>query len=214
MKKIYIPLIALVALFVSGCWWPGIGGSGHIVTDKRPVAEFSDIKAGGMFEIDWHPGASSLSITTDDNLLSHIENRIEGKTLRLDTRDQIRPTRRIKVLVTSPNLTGVSISGAVRLNATELSGPRFYLDTSGACHIVLSGNVDDLVADMSGATKLEAKELHTKNADISSSGASKAEVSATETLRVSISGAGKVTYFGHPKVERHISGAGSINPGD
>jgi putative autotransporter adhesin-like protein len=214
MNKIHISIVALVALFVSCCWWPGIRGNGHIVTDKRPVTEFSDIKAGGMFEIEWHPGAPSLSITTDDNLLSYIENRTEGKTLRLETRDQIRPTRRIKLLVTSPNLTGVSISGAVRLNATQLSGPKFYLDTSGACHIILAGNVDDLLAEMSGATKLEAKDLHTKNADISSSGASKADVFASETLRVSISGAGKVTYFGHPKIERHITGAGSINPGD
>lgn len=213
MKKLYLPLVALVAVSVAGCW-PGIRGSGRIVNDSRPVIDFSDMKADGMFEIEWHPGAPSLTISTDDNLLPYIESRIEGKTLRLDSRNHIFPTHRVKAVVTSPALTGASLSGAVRLKATQLADPKFYLETSGACHIVLSGTADDLLGEMSGATKLEAEDLHTKHADISSSGASKAEVFASETLRVSISGAGKVTYFGHPKIERHISGAGSINPGD
>lgn len=215
MNKTYISLIAVAALFVSGCWWPGIGGNGRIVTDKRPVAEFSDMKADGAFEIEWHAGAPSLSIRTDDNLLKYIDSSIDGKTLRIHTREQIHPTHRISVLVTSPTLTGLNFAGAVRLEATQLSGPKFYLETAGACKITIGGNVDELLADMAGASKLMARELHTKNADISTAGASKAEIFASEALRVSISGAGKVTYYGHPKkVEKHVSGAGSINPGD
>jgi hypothetical protein len=215
MNKTYISLIAAVALLVSGCWWPGIRGNGHIITDNRPVAEFSDIKADGSFEIEWHPGAPSLNIRTDDNLLKYIESSLDGKTLRLHTRKQIRPTRRIAVLVTSPTLTGVNFAGAVRFEATQLSGPKFYLETAGASKVTLGGNADELIADMAGASKLMARELHTKTADISTAGASKAEISASEAIRVSISGAGKVTYFGKPKrVEKHVSGAGSINPGD
>jgi hypothetical protein len=214
MKKISISILALLAVLVCSCDWVGIRGNGHIVTDKRPVTEFSDIKTGGMFRIEWRPGAASLSITTDDNLLRHIDSRVEGNTLYLDSHDQLSPTRHIQVVVTSPKLTGVSASGATRLDATDLKVPKFYLQTSGASKITLAGTADELLAEMSGATKLDAEALHTKNADITSSGASKAEVYATETLRVSISGAGKCTYFGHPKVEKHISGAGSIKAGD
>ena len=215
MNKIHISLVALVALFVSGCWWPGIRGNGHVVTDQRTVGEFSDVKADGAFEIEWHSGTPALSITTDDNLLKYIDSSVEGTTLRLHTREQLHPTRRMKVLVTSPTLTGLSFAGAVRFDATQLSGAKFYLQTAGACKITLGGNVDEFLADMSGASKLMAVGLHTKTTDISTSGASKAETYASEALRVSISGAGKVTYYGHPKkVERHVSGAGSINPGD
>ena len=215
MNKIHISLVALVALFVSGCWWPGVRGNGHVVTDSRPVTEFSDVKADGTFEIEWRSGAPSLNITTDDNLLKYIESRVEGKTLHLHTSEQIRPTRRIKVLVTSPTLTGLSFEGAVRFTATQLAGAKFYLETAGACKIMLGGNVDELLAEMDGASKLMAGELHTKTADITTNGASKAEISATELLRVEINGAGKVTYYGHPKkVERQVNGAGSIKAGD
>jgi hypothetical protein len=214
MKKISISILALLAAFASSCDWVGIRGNGHVVTDNRKVTEFSDIKTGGMFRIEWKPGAASLSITTDENLLRHIDSRVEGNTLYLDSDEQLSPTRHIQVVVSSPKLTGVSASGATRLDATDLQGPKFYLETAGASKVTLTGTVDDLLAEMSGATKLDAKDLHTKNADITSSGASKAEVYATETLRVSISGAGKCIYYGHPKTEKHISGAGSIKAGD
>src|ERR1700730_205847 len=210
MKKSYLSILAIMALLLSGCHWIGIRGNGQIVTDKRAVTEFSDIKTGGAFEIEWHPGPPSLSITTDSNLLRYIENRVEGKTLHLESHEQLSPTGRIRVVVTSPSLTGVSAAGATRFTAKELSGPKFFLEVAGASKIILGGNADELLADMAGATKLVASELHTKNADITSSGASKAEVYATETLRVSISGAGKVTYYGKPKqVSKNISGAGS-----
>jgi putative autotransporter adhesin-like protein len=215
MKKTYLSLLAIIALFASGCFWPGTRGNGHIVSDKRPVTEFSDVKAEGAFEIEWHSGPFSLTITTDENLLPDVDSRVDGKTLRLHSRERIWATHGIKVAVTSPQLTGVSVTGAARLAASQLSGPKFYLETTGASRVTLDGNVDELLADMTGATKLNAEDLHTKSAQISSSGASKAQVYATETLRVEISGAGKVTYFGHPKhVERDISGAGSIRPGD
>lgn len=213
MKKFYLPFVFFLALSVAGCW-PGIRGNGRIVEDKRPTTDFSDVKAGGVFEIEWQPGPASLTIKTDSNLLKYIDNRVDGKTLRLESYENLRPTRRIKVFLTSPVFNGASFSGAGRLKATRLAGPKFYLETSGASHIELAGTVDDLIGEMSGATKLDAQDLHTKNADIDMSGAAKARVYASETLRISISGAGKVTYFGHPKVERHISGAGSINPGD
>ena len=214
MKKTSISILAVLAVLASSCDWIGIRGNGHVVTDNRKVTEFSDIKTGGAFRIEWRPGTPSLSITTDDNLLRYIDSRVEGNTLHLESHDQLSPTRHIQVVVRSPKLTGVSASGATRLDAADLNIPKFYLQTSGASKITLAGTADELLAEMSGATKLDAEALHTKNADITSSGASKAQVHATETLRVSISGAGKCTYYGHPKVERHISGAGSIKAGD
>src|SRR6266436_485354 len=66
-------------------------------------------------------------------------------------------------------------------------------------------------AKLTGASRLEAESLQTKTAEISSTGASHAEVAVSESLKVSITGAGKVIYSGNPPtVEKHISGAGSI----
>ena len=211
MNRTTIALLAVLVLTAAGCRWGGIMGNGHIVTDNRSVGDFSEIEAGGTFEIEWRSGPPSLAVTTDENLLRYVANEITDHRLRLHSRRSLWPTHRIKVAISSPTRAGASLNGAARLTANQLSGRSFAIESNGAAKISLDGNVDDLVTDMTGASKLEANSLQTKTAEISSTGASHAEVAVSEALSVSITGAGKVIYSGNPpKVEKHISGAGSI----
>jgi hypothetical protein len=80
--------------------------------------------------------------------------------------------------------------------------------------VTVDGTVGELMATMSGASKLDAASLQVKTAQLSISGAGKAEVSASDVLKVAISGAGKVTYSGNPTIEKQISGAGSVRKRD
>lgn len=215
MNKITIAIFAVLPLFVSGCRLAGIKGNGDVTTDQRAITEVSEIDASGAFEIEWRSGPPALTITTDKNLLPHIQHKISGDTLRLRTREQLRPTDGIKVLVSSATLKGADIRGAVRFTAKQLSGPKFYFQSHGAAKITLDGTVDELLGDMTGATKLMAEGLKTKTAELSATGAAKADIFVSETLKVSLTGAGKVTYSGNPKtVEPHITGAGSVRAKD
>jgi hypothetical protein len=212
MNKITILIVAVFAVCLTGCGRLGIRGNGHITTEQRTIAAFTEIEAKGAFEIEWHNGTPALSITTDENLRPYIENQVSGTKLRLHALERVIPTHGgIKVVVSSPTLNGAKLTGAVRLNAKQISGPKFYFESSGAGRITLDGNVDQLLADMTGATDLNARSLQPTTAEISAPGASKAEIAVSETLRVSITGAGKITYSGNPKtIEKHITGAGSI----
>src|SRR5438874_5525660 len=139
---------------------------------------------------------------------------MNGKKLQLEWHGQLHPTRGMKVKLSSASMTGARMTGAVRLSATRLSGRGFYLEGTGATRVTADGTVNELMATMSGASKLDAESLQVKTAELSISGAGKAEVSPSEVLKVAISGAGKVTYTGNPTVEKHISGAGSIRRRD
>jgi hypothetical protein len=215
MKKITIVAVATCLGLVAGCRWPGIQGNGKIKTDERPVGAFANIDVRGAFEIEWQNGAPSLQITTDENLLPYIDSGVSGDTLRLRTREQLRPSHSIKVVMSSPTRTGAKISGAVRMAVKQLNGPRFAMESSGASRVSLDGNVDQLLADMTGASELTAAGLQTKTAEISTTGAGDADVAVTETLKVAITGAGKVTYTGNPPtIEKHITGAGTIRKKD
>lgn len=214
MKKITIVFLTVCIALAVGCRWVGIRGNGHIKTDDRAVSAFTEIDAGGAFVIEWQSGPPSLRITTDENLLPYIESDASGDTLHLRTREQIWPTHDIKVVISSPTRAGARIRGAVKLTAKQLSGPRFALEASGASHISLDGNVDELLADMTGASELEASGLQTKTAEISTTGAGDAEIAVAEKLKVAITGAGKVSYSGNPTVEKHITGAGSVHRKD
>ena len=215
MKKITIMFFAGCVALVVGCHWVGVRGNGNIKTDQRTVSAFANIDAGGAFMIEWQNGAPALSITTDENLLSYIDSDVSGDTLHLHTRDQIWPTHGIKVVISSPRRSGAKISGAVRLTATQLAGPEFAFQSTGASRVTLDGSVDELLADMTGASELKANGLQTKTAEISTTGAADDELAVSEILKVAITGAGKVSYSGNPKtVEKHITGAGSIRHKD
>jgi hypothetical protein len=211
MKKITIVFLTLCIALASGCRWVGIRGNGHIETDDRTISAFTEIDAGGAFEIEWQSGSPALHITTDENLLSYVETDVSDDTLHLRTDEQIWPTHGIKVVVSSPTRTGARMRGAVKLTAKQLTGPKLALEASGASRIWLDGTINELLADMTGASQLTAGGLQTKTAEISTTGAADVEIAVAETLKVAITGAGKVSYSGNPTIEKHIIGAGSIH---
>ncbi|HYK23843.1 MAG TPA: head GIN domain-containing protein [Candidatus Acidoferrum sp.] len=214
MKKITIVFLTVCIALAAGCRWVGVRGNGHIETDDRAISAFTEIDARGAFEIEWQSGPPALRITTDENLLSYVESDVSGDTLHLRTHDQIWPTHGIKVIISSPTRAAARIRGAVRLTAKQLTGPKFALEGSGASRVSLDGNVDELLADMTGASEVEASGLQTKAAEISTTGAGDAKVAVAEKLKVAITGAGKVTFSGNPTVEKHITGAGSVRRKD
>jgi hypothetical protein len=214
MKKIIFVCLAVCVVLTAGCRWAGIRGNGRIKTQDRTIGAFTEIDAGGAFEIEWQNGSPALSITTDENLLSHVDSDVSGDTLYLRTHDHIWPTHGIKVIISSPTGAAARIRGAVKLTVKQINGPAFALEASGASRVSLDGNIDHLLADMTGASKLEASGLQTKTAEISTTGAGDAEVAVAETLKVAITGAGKVTYSGNPTIEKHITGAGTVRRKD
>jgi Putative auto-transporter adhesin, head GIN domain len=214
MKKIIFVFLAACIVLASGCRWVGIRGNGDIKTDDRTISAFTEIDVGGAFEIEWQNGSPALRITTDENLLSYVESKVSGDTLHVRTQEHIWPTHGIKVVISSQTRTGARIRGAVKLTAKQLTGPKFALEASGASHVSLDGNIDELLADMTGASELDASGLHTKTAEISTTGAGDAEVAVAQTLKVAITGAGKVSYSGNPTIEKHITGAGSVHRKD
>ena len=215
MKKITAVFFAACIIIGVGCHGVGVRGNGHLKTDQRTISAFATVDASGVFTIEWRNGGPALSITTDENLLPYIDNQVSGDTLHLHTRENIWPTHGIKVMISSPTRAGARISGAVRLTANQLSGPRFAFESTGASRVTLDGNIDELLAEMTGASELTASGLQTKTTEISTTGAADAEIVVSETLKVSITGAGKVSYSGNPKtIEKHITGAGSIRHKD
>ena len=216
MKKTSILVIVALALAIAypGCRWLGVRGNGKIKTEERSITDFSELEANGMFEIDWRSGPPSLTITTDENLLSYLETGARDGKLSLRARERVLPTKGLKVVVSSSNRTGSKLTGASELVAHQLTGSSFAVQTTGAAEVKLDGQIDHLLADMTGASELSAKSLQTRTAEISTTGAASADVSVSESLKVSITGAGEVVYHGNPTVQKDVTGAGEVRRKD
>jgi hypothetical protein len=214
-NKPYLALLALLILLFAGCDWRGVRGNGRIKTEQRPVTSFTRIDAGGFYDIQWQPGSPALTLTTDENLLSNIETSVSGNVLKIETHGQISPTHGVAVVITSPSLSGAELSGALKLEAAQLSGDRFTLETNGASKVTLAGGINRLVASLTGASRLSAETLQAQDVEIAVTGAGRADVTATNSLKAAITGAGRVSYGGNPKsVEKKVTGAGKISPRD
>ena len=207
-------LFAACVLFaLAGCDIGGIRGNGHMVTREEKLDPFINVDTGGAFRIDWRSGPPAVSVTTDENLMQYLEMEVRDQVLYVRTTRNIRPSHSIRLALTSNTLEGASFSGASQLTAHQLTGSKFYLETTGASKATLDGAVDELVANLTGASNLRAESLQTKTANVSVTGAGNAQIAVSDSLKVSITGAGKVEYVGNPPhMERQITGAGSIRP--
>ncbi len=210
MNRKAILLVAGVAV-IAGCYRPGIKGDGLITTTNRPIADFSALEVAGAYQIQWSSGKPALTISTDQNLLPLITTSVSGDSLHIDWKENLRPTKGIRIILSSASLERVLLNGAVSLSASNLSGHDLKLESNGASSVVVDGAVTNLEANLSGATRLNGTSLHSQTATVSLSGACYADVTVTETLNASISGAGALTYAGNPKsVEKSVSGVGRI----
>ena len=204
-------LLVAGAVVMAGCSRLGIKGDGMITTTNCPIADFSALEVAGAYQIQWSSGKPALSITTDQNLLPLITTSMSGNSLHIDSKENLRPTKGITIIVSSASLTDVQLNGAVRVTASNLSGHDLKLESNGASSIIVDGSVTNLEANLSGTTKLNGTSLHTQNARVSLNGASYADVTVSETLNASISGVGVLTYGGNPKsVEKNVDGVGKI----
>ena len=85
------------------------------------------------------------------------------------------------------------------------------INLTGASRAEVHGLADELRANISGASKLDADDLWVKNMHITVSGASKAELNVTDSLWAQANGASKIEYQGNPSVQQSISlGASKI----
>ncbi len=215
MKKLTIFLLAIFLVTALGCScsFNSIEGNGTTTTKTYDVPEFSKIDASHAFEIDVVVGTTQyVKVRTDENLLEYVRVFVKDETLYLEVKNNANLNGDVKVLISTKSLNEVDLSGACKINIENIKTDNFRMDVSGACKGVLSGTVENLNLDLSGATKLNTVELIAQNLNIDMSGASKLKVYCENSLTVDGSGASKITVYGNPKTTKtDFSGASSVN---
>jgi hypothetical protein len=208
-------ILLLVTALLAGCSRIGVIGDGVIKTESRPISEFSKVEVTGGYEVEWTTGKPALTISAAENLLPLINTVVSGDTLKIDATENFNTSKSIKIVVSSPTLEAVELTGGNTLTASQLSGPGLKLESTGASKINLSGSVTNLNATLTGASRLKAKSLPAENCTLSLVGASEADVTVSGALKVSVTGASSVTYSGNPKtVDKEATGASSIEQRD
>ena len=213
-----------------------ISGSGTIIQEDRPVGQFDSLalySAGRI--IITEAAAPSLSVETDDNLLSYIQTEVSGGRLEITAESDGRsynldPSDEILFRLAITDLSELEIFGAGRIEAAavtsddlalrvfgsgtvvidELTGDRLRIEVPGHAELQIGGTVTQQTVSWMGAGDYDGTMLQSERVDVAILGAATMSLWATESLDVNITGAGTVEYYGAPRVDQRITGVGQV----
>jgi len=205
-------LLTLASLVLISCRFTGIKGNGDLSNEVRDVDNFEKVDVSGNYEVEIEVGErTNLEIIAESNLLKYIKTKVKKNTLYVSTKENLRPRKDLKILISCPNLYAIECSGVNDIKANGINSEEFDIDLSGAGSINISGTTGLLKIEVSGAADLMAKDLLTEDIRIDVSGAANAEVYATNSCDAQVSGAGYIELYGDARdVNMDISGAGSL----
>lgn len=211
-------------------------GNGEIVTERRTVPDFNELKIGGNFEILLKKGDQSyVRINTDENLLAFIDTEVHGGVLEITQQKKLISKKKIKLIVNYVNLDELRAMGAtliknegyldsedlkIRMDGAGIIDLKIQCDdlevvVSGAGILKLAGEVQTQDLNLTGAGKLEAFDLESTSCTISVGGIGGAEIFVTEKLDAKIEGIGGIEYVGDPaEIITEINGLGKIKEKD
>lgn len=211
-----------------------VAGSGRTVSESRDVAAFDRIvlSGEGTVVVVEAPDAS-LSIETDDNLLTYIRSEVSESTLTLSTKQDvdIDPSNSVIYRVGVPDLSSVELRGAGVFEVPGWEAPRFEVVLAGAGDIklegleageldislpgvgsiVVSGRVDHQTVNLAGAGSYDGGDLRSERAEIRSDGVGDATVWVTDELDITANGIGNISYYGNPQLTQTIRGLASVD---
>ncbi len=208
-------------------------GSGTVIAESRDVSDFDQITLAGEGTVIVTEGLGFLfTVETDDNLMTYIETTVADNRLTIATESgiDIEPTASVTYLISAPDITRLTLSGAGNFQLATSSGESLTLTLSGAGDITidsvtadqldvelsgvgtitLGGEVGTQDVTLSGAGSYQAADLRSTTANVTTSGAGNATVWVTGELDATVSGVGSIDYYGSPRLTDKVTGLGKI----
>lgn len=214
--------LALAAAF-------GVDGNGKVKEEAREVAEFHAIAVGAGVQATVTLGAkASVKVEADENLLPLVRTRVEGGTLVVDAKENLNPTKPVKLTVVATKIDSAEASGGAKVTTPASPGTKFSakasggarlevsgiasdecaIDTSGGAHATFAGKAKKVLVGASGGSHLDASALPAESARIDASGAAHVDLDVSGEATGSASGAARVKFKGKPQ-KRQIETSGA-----
>jgi hypothetical protein len=212
-----------------------ISGSGRTTTRDFDLSGFTRVNISSAFQTEINRGDGyAVSVTVDDNVVEHLDVRVDGDTLRIGLKPRVGlgfGNVTLRATVTMPDLEGLNLSGASRANVAAFSSTKrvdvgvsgasrvnanltsgeMRVEASGASTVEISGATGPLEAEASGASSVRLGNLTAQDAQVKASGASNITVNVSGRLTGDASGASNVRYTGNPtSVMVDTSGASNV----
>jgi len=199
-SKVFAFLFILLPVFTGCQFGKGVvEGNYEITTEQFDIADYSEIEINLPAEVIYQQYSDSLpylQISTDQNLFSHLNIRVENHKLIVEARpDSIISPTKLLIYTTSTSLKKINLSG------------------SG--NIRLAGEVNslDLTMALTGSGEIRTDSLLCDKLRIDLNGAGKIALNgAASYSNFSINGAGVIdtTEYFSERIDTKINGSGRV----
>jgi hypothetical protein len=209
-------LVILVALAsaTTGCDLGGTRGEGAITTEARQVGSFAAIESGAGIGVAVQVGpAPSLEVHAQANLLPIIVSEVQNGTLRLHSDHGYTTTEKVEVVITTPSLTRIVLSGGSQGQIQGLTSDDLDVELTGGSRLSATGEAADVILDMSGGSTATLEGLSTKTIRLDLSGGCTTTVRASDRVSGSATGGSRITVLGDAELMVDSSGDSRVGRG-
>lgn len=236
MKTSFKTLLSafFLILLVFSCKEKPVKGDGNVIKHEIDIDIYNEIKVTGAIDVIYEAKpdeAAFLEIEADDNIIPLIDIKVKGRTLHIQARESINPSRFI-IYTNSPNLKYIETKGASRISLKgAIAGDKFKIDLkgigdvtaenlvfekaefklSGSANMTLGGQIHKAKFEIAGNGNIQASEMAVNEAECKIKGNGDVSLHAVEKLSIEISGNGNLAYRGNPQITKQkIKGSGSV----
>ena len=227
------------SLSLAALWLAALGGcvetfdgNGVAADEVRGERDFNSVSSRGVLEVSIAQGDFSVALHLDENLLEHIDTFVSGDTLVIEVEggnigDHVPGPH---VIISMPSLSGAELRGTGTLTtedfdedgpvAVQLGGtgevywtgstPELTATLNGGGEMFLSGSADRADYYVSGAGRLDARELTAQAADVEISGSGNVQATVDGRVDARIEGTGSIVLQGDVDEGQWDEGDGSI----
>ena len=158
-----------------------VKGNGNIVTKIFPLENFDFINLDLTTDlyIDLNQ-KNTISITTDENLVDLVNRKVQDKSLILDQKEWIAPSKRMVIRIGVRQLNGINCGAHSLVEIKNLNQEAFKVKANVG-RIILSGKVASLNVENKVA-KIDASELIAAKAKITISSWGSVTANVTEVI--------------------------------
>lgn len=215
-----LPVLAAVALLLSGCGgggpggWCKVTGSGAKVTKTMDLPSYTKMEVDSAIETQVSVGSgNAFSINLFSNVVDYLDVQVVGDTLRIKMKEgACNAQAKAAVKVTSP-LEGLMANGASHVTVDQLNGT---LSANGASQVDVTDTLSSGPITCTGASPVTIKTFtSTSAASINSEGASTLEVKNGSSPHVQVTASGastiKLDSFIATQADLSVSGASRVS---
>jgi hypothetical protein len=207
-----VAAVAALALVSGACGVLGTRGEGAVTSETRDVDAFSTVEASFGIRVSITIGdPAAVEVRAQNNLLPIIETVVASDTLRIRSTKEFATSEGVEVVITTPQLDGIVLSGGSRGTVQGLAADAFDAELSGGSVLTATGTAGTMNLATSGGSVAELEGLTAGTVTVDVSGGSRTEIRATDAVSGSASGGSNVTVFGDADTQVDATGGASVD---